>query len=528
MSQTIHIFKKDVRRFSWEIVLSLLLLALYGWCQPVLWRPIDSLSYDGTTTALRYMGASYLGILLVLGWMVMLVRLIYDESLTDDRQFWVTRPYHWHNLLAAKILFVLTVINLPLMVVQLCLLAAAGFAPFQHVPRAAYVNLQLAGLLLPLATLAVVTSGRRQMTRAIIVVLIFLVAGLWLGQTAFVISVTYPGFDRPSTWQWLEWAVMLGVPIVVIVRQYALRKTAQARWILTGAGLALILLAVAEPKSRFPEAEYPLTAIGTEGYFEIKMPAPENSHAGHLFVSRVPRRGGENVWVTFWFRGSEVTEGLVAQAEAIKITLLAPDGAQWNSDWQPTTAVLNHNESGMIDVSALQLRNLGTFIQVDRKFFDKFKDVPINLQVEVASTLYRDRHGATFIPSQDEFKIPAVGTCVISRSSEIFMSCRSPLGNIPMVGVSVRLFRNCSTEGDSNAPAYQSYAWWPYSPQWSGEFGLNPVNQFNLSASHEIAGQSLIACPDSTFTIHQPEKIRRFRVQKDFSGVKLADMVPQQ
>ena len=40
MSQTIHIFKKDVRRFSWEIVLSLLLLALYGWCQPVLWRPI--------------------------------------------------------------------------------------------------------------------------------------------------------------------------------------------------------------------------------------------------------------------------------------------------------------------------------------------------------------------------------------------------------------------------------------------------------------------------------------------------------
>ena len=363
MSQTIHIFKKDVRRFSWEIVLSLLLLALYGWCQPVLWKPLDSLSFDGATaTALRYMGASSLGMLLVLGWMVMLVRLIYDESLTDDRQFWITRPYRWHNLLAAKILFVLSVINLPLMAVQLCLLAAAGFAPFQHVARAAYVNLQWAGLLLAVATLAVVTGGRRQMTRAIILVLIFLVAGMWLGQSISFISISrYSEFSRPLLWQWLQWAVMLAVPIIVIVRQYALRKTAQARWILTGAGLALVLLAVAEPKPRFPEAEYAPRAMGTEGTFEINMSAPENPHAGHLLLGRVPERGAKTVWITFSFSGGEVAEGMLAQAEAIKITLLAPDGARWNSDWQPITAVLNHNENGTIDASALQLRKSGHF-----------------------------------------------------------------------------------------------------------------------------------------------------------------------
>jgi hypothetical protein len=321
---------------------------------------------------------------------------------------------------------------------------------------------------------------------------------------------------------------MLGVPIVVIVRQYALRKTAQARWILTGAGLALILLAVAEQKHRFPEPEYPLLAMGTEGYFEIKMPAPENSHAGHRFVNRVPGRGGKTVWITLSFSGSGMTEGLIAQAEAIKITLLAPDGAQSNSDWQPITAVLNHNESGVIDASALQLGSLGTFIQVDRTFFDKVKDIPINLQVEVASTLYRDHQGATFLPNQLEVKIPDIGTCVVSQLSEILISCRSPLGSVPMVGVSVRLFKNCSTGDDSNAPIYQSYVWWPYSEPWSVEFGLNPVNQFNLYVSHEVAGQPLTACANSTFTIHQPEKFRRFRVHKDFSGVKLADMVPQQ
>lgn len=530
MSQIIHIFKKDFKRFSWEIVLSILLLVSYAWCQPVLWRPFYSLSYDGgTITALRYTGASILGILLVLGWMVVLVRVIYEESLTGDRQFWVTRPYRWPSLLIAKILFVFTVINLPLFVAQLCLVAAAGFAPFQHFSRVVNLNLTLAVLLLPLATLAVVTGGKRQMTRAIIMVLIFLVIWVWVAQSFFVVfDVRGPGSGRTGSWQWLGWALMVGVAIVIIVRQYALRKTAQARWILICAGLLLTLMAIAEPKHRFPEPEYPLLEAGTEGYFEMKMPPPEQSHAGHLFVSRVPGQAGKTVWITFALNGGEVAEGLIAHAEAMKITLSAPDGTQWNSDWQGVSAVLNHSDRGVIDASALQSRSLGTFIQVDRTFFDKFKDVPINLQVGVASTLYRDHSGPAFIPNQQEVKIPDVGTCVVSQVSEIFISCRSPLAIIPMVGVSVRLFKNCSAEHDSNGPIYQSYAWWPDSAQWSGEFGLNPVRQFELSVSHEVAGQALTTCHESTFTVHVPEKIRRFRVQKGFSGVKLADMVPQQ
>jgi hypothetical protein len=532
MSQIIHIFKKDLKRFSWEIVLSMLLLVFYAWCQPVLWRPFGSLSYGGTITALRYTGAATLGMLLLLGWMVVLVRLIYEESLTGDRQFWVTRPYRWQSLLAAKVLFVFIVINLPLFVAQLCLVAAAGFAPFQHVSRVLGLNLTLAVLLLPLATLAVVTGGKRQMTRAIIMLLIFLVASVWLAQSFygffFAFDVRGAGSGRTGTWQWLVWAVMVGVAIVVIVRQYALRKTAQARWILIGAGLALILMAAAEPKYRFPEAEYPLLGNGADGYFEIKMPTPEKPHAGHLYVGRGPEQGKKTVWITLKFTGGEVAEGLVAQAEAIKLTFQAPDGAQWNSDWQAVSAVLSHNDSGTIDASGLQLRSLVTYIPVDWTFFDKFKDVPINLQVEIASTLYRDHAGAPFIPKQDEFKIQNVGTCVVSQVSEILLSCRSPLAGIPMVGVSVRLFNNCSAEDDSYAPIYQSYAWWPDSEQWSGEFGLNPVRQFELSASHEVAGQALTACANSTFTVHQPAKIRGYRIQKDFSGVKLADLVLQQ
>ena len=67
MSQTIHIFKKDVRRLSWEIVLSLLLLALYGWCQPASWEsPEVFLMKHGQSGNFRYMGSMLLGPLLVL------------------------------------------------------------------------------------------------------------------------------------------------------------------------------------------------------------------------------------------------------------------------------------------------------------------------------------------------------------------------------------------------------------------------------------------------------------------------------
>jgi hypothetical protein len=530
MSQTIHIFKKDVRRFSWEIVLSLLLLALYGWCQPVLWRPYDLMTLNpSTTTMLRYTGASSLGLLLGLGWMVMVVRLVYEESLTDDRQFWVTRPYRWHNLLTAKILFVITVINLPLLVVQLCLLAAAGFSPSQHLSRLVHLQSGLSLFLLPLVTLAVVTGGRRQMTRAIIVVLIFLVAGLWLGQDFFVVSVSrYPGFGRTSKLEWLGWAVMLGAAIVVIVRQYALRKTAQARGILLGAGLVLTLVAVIQPKQQFPISEYPLVTERAEGYFDINMPPQDKPHAGHFSVNGGQAQSQKVSFISPGFMGGEMAEGLVGEVEEIQVILVAPDGSRWTSGWQPVSAVLNHNDSGTTDASGRQSRSIRTFLQVDGKFFDKFKDVPLNLQVVAAATLYRDHHGATIVPRNREFNISGVGTCVVSELSEVNIMCRSPLTRVPFVGVSVRLFKDCAAADDSNAPVYQSYAWWPFADRWGGDFSFSPVNVFSLTATHEVEGQALTTCVASTFTIHQPEKIRFFRVQKEFSGVKLTDLVAQQ
>jgi hypothetical protein len=60
------------------------------------------------------------------------VRVVQGESLVGDRQFWVTRPYEWKKLLLSKFLFLLVFLNLPLLILDVVLLAIAKFSPLHY------------------------------------------------------------------------------------------------------------------------------------------------------------------------------------------------------------------------------------------------------------------------------------------------------------------------------------------------------------------------------------------------------------
>src|SRR5262245_52525141 len=106
MRQAIHIFQKDVRYLWREIALVLALAAIFTWINPV-WMDMLLLA-----------AASYL-----------IARLVHAEAIPGDRQFWITRPYRWGSLLAAKLLFMLAFVNLPILLAQWRIVAAGGF-PF--------------------------------------------------------------------------------------------------------------------------------------------------------------------------------------------------------------------------------------------------------------------------------------------------------------------------------------------------------------------------------------------------------------
>src|SRR4051812_14736603 len=100
MQQALHIFRKDVRFLRLPIAIALALTAAFAWSRSG--KPATPLQQPIT-------------ILLILAWCYLAAAAVYKETLVGDRQFWVTRPYRWTSLLAAKALFLLAFIHVPLL-----------------------------------------------------------------------------------------------------------------------------------------------------------------------------------------------------------------------------------------------------------------------------------------------------------------------------------------------------------------------------------------------------------------------------
>ena len=102
--QTLHILRKDLRHLAPEISVSLSLVALFAWIAPAAWPGyIGKMAYPGAQFGAPQIMGVFLHALIPISWLVLISRSVHDESLVGDKQFWVTRPYTWYSLLAAKL-----------------------------------------------------------------------------------------------------------------------------------------------------------------------------------------------------------------------------------------------------------------------------------------------------------------------------------------------------------------------------------------------------------------------------------------
>src|SRR5260370_13493336 len=170
MTQILHIFRKDARRHWPEILVSLVLIAVFVWYQPRKWT--------GQAISIRFVAGllNILPALLVLSWAFLIARLVQGELLVGDRQFWITRPYDWYKLLASKLLSILVFIHLPLLIGQIELLRMGNFPLVSSLWGLVQIHFMFF-LVFELATLALaaVTSGIGQAALALLIVfLVFL------------------------------------------------------------------------------------------------------------------------------------------------------------------------------------------------------------------------------------------------------------------------------------------------------------------------------------------------------------------
>ncbi|HXB67582.1 MAG TPA: hypothetical protein VNY05_05030 [Candidatus Acidoferrales bacterium] len=215
----VHVLKKDVRRLWPAVIVTLILLAMLAHAD--WWRADPT---PGQTEA-------WLNLLLPFAWACLIALLIQEEPLVGDRQFWITRPHRWPQLLAAKLIFVLLFVHLPALAADAMILAMRGFPPLQYLPQLLGKQALLAGALtLPaLAVAAVVRSFTH-----------FVLAAF--GVAAEVLFLA--GFDTPFPWhpvddvrQGLAVILLTAVAVAVIGLQYGGRRTLVSRCLAVAAAL---------------------------------------------------------------------------------------------------------------------------------------------------------------------------------------------------------------------------------------------------------------------------------------------------
>jgi hypothetical protein len=222
MKQAWHIFAKDARHFWPEIAATVTIAVLFAWIGQYAWTSPSG--YEGNSTeALRSVAGLVTGLLPV-SWWVLITRVVQGEKLVGDRQWWITKPYEWPQLLGAKLLFIAAFILLPFLMAQCVLLEEAGFRWFDYLPGLGFdLALVIALMIVPVVALAAVTSG---FGRVMLTMLGFLI--LFVAIVTFAVLTHAVGIQPYS--DHVSMPVILCLCGAAVVLQYARRMAWRSRW----------------------------------------------------------------------------------------------------------------------------------------------------------------------------------------------------------------------------------------------------------------------------------------------------------
>jgi hypothetical protein len=404
MKQILHIFKKDTRRFWPEILLSVVVAIAFVLVVPGEW----TVSHDPGRPQRISQFAGILAVLLAVSWWVMIARVIFDETLVGDRQFWITRPYEWTQLLSAKTLFFAVWIGVPYVLTETYLIAAAGYPPLAYVAGVlAHVALIAMFFVLPVFALATVTSNFGRLTLTMLGVVVVIVGFL------FVINGVRAVYTAANPY---SNAVMYPLLIcgcaAVIVIEYATRRTWLTRGVLIVLPILLALSVVAYRRQSLVDRAYARPEAGAQTLIHFSsIPTPQN-------MGGVRSWNGQD-YIDLPAQYSGVPDGTLVIFDDVRFTLTAADGSHWTSPWQ---GVHEHILPGTKN-SAVHLPAIRPDI------YDTFKGRPVTLEITVAASRYQgDSLIDTAFPNRGaEVAVPGLGVCEPDAYRPAMLRCRAPL-----------------------------------------------------------------------------------------------------
>ncbi|WP_348263755.1 hypothetical protein P8935_04150 [Telmatobacter sp. DSM 110680] len=497
MKQILHIFVKDARHQWLEILISLVVTAALVFTCPSRWHA-GAMMYGSAVSFSAFGLVSDLPNLLVflvpLSWWLLISPLIHDEKLVGDRQFWVTRPYEWKKLLAAKVLFLIVFLYTPLLLAQCLMLAEAGFSPFSSFRGILYDSLLITCVLaLPLVALATVTRNFARMTLAVLGGIVCLIA-------IVLLLATYHSPDRTALPHQGEITVFIAffVCLAVIIVQYW-RRSARVSWVL----LALLVVLFGAfsmggaPDNAQMDRDYPgnqQKVVAAQFAYQEK----EGTAASALVAQR------DRVGISIPVLVSGVPDGTVTIPDFLKVTLQSSGGTRWTSAWQSIS--MNKFFPGERVASAQ--------FTMPRVVYDELIGKPLSVQITFALSQARAEKVERFNLGQDDFAASGLRICTAIRGfaeppDEIGgIACRAPLEPELTLVNSAWSSAPCSGTSPKTDDSVQSAAWIGSLEKASMEFGIVPVwssavnlsNQFVTGSDGPTKVRHLCAGTPVTFT----------------------------
>jgi len=421
--QPVHIFLKDAIHLWPETLISIALLAAFGWAQVHTWVPTEGFNPAS-------LGVGFLVFLLPIMWLVLMSRLVHDEELVGDRQFWITRPYTWYSLLLSKVLYLAVFIGLPLIVMQMILLHHAGLYPTLVLP-ALLKNLAIVSaiFLLPLLVIAAVTATfiryiSSALAGVIYLFVVFLFAGyLWTD------SLT-----APYVGEFISVCLLL-ILIAALLIQYARRKTLIARIMLLAMPLVFVVFALLTPVNLFSAHRYPDTSIGKLTFVsdpELQQHEGTPFTVQHKYLMQLP------VQVSL----PGVSDETFVAVQRVHFTIDGPNGYHYSSDWTSDSGTFSSLEANAV-----------VPVPIPAAVFDKIHNQPVAIHIDLGTQTFHAGTPYTVTATEKPFPIPGHGACVVAADTGV-LECRFPFTNPDLVQVTAIVHNgNCTVPGPQQAPA---------------------------------------------------------------------------
>jgi hypothetical protein len=490
MRQALHIFKKDARHLWFEIAVAIFVVAAFTFTAA---RRAHWLSDPATN---RIGAWTLVLILLPMVWWTLIARVIHDEALPGDNQFWITRPYSWKSLLTAKMLFVVTFINVPMLLADIIILHAYGLHP---------LGTEFAGLLwsqvllaivyiLPIALLSALTSGFVQLVFAILTPCV----------VALAIAIAAPnavigGFLGGSDWvkTYYVFLIIAVAASAILLWQYATRNTATARLAAIVAATLAVLGLTLIPGS----AAFKIQSWFSKQTVQKSMPHVEFDSGSKWLTRAVVERDGR-VRVELPLNITALPASATVKPEGFSLQLQAPGGSAWHVDQLPLRYGSNMDQKFLLQFT------------LDEAVYNRLKAAPLTIHGSLFLTIFGDRRFAR-VPLGDQLvTVPRVGVCSASAAANrsYFLLCTSAFRFPPLL-VSYRFlqFANDAALDSITATQPRSISYSPF----PAEAGINPVSQdFTFSTA---------SAPFSEARVDTIEPLAYLRRNFTIDDLRLAD-----